>query len=125
MGYFMVVYLAGLQDIPESLYEAAKLDGANAFQCFRNVTLPMLTPTTFFVLMMLIINSFKVFDLVWLMTEGGPGTSSTMMSQYIYNEAFISWDYGQSSAAAMVLFFIVAMLTVIQFRIEKKWVSYM
>lgn len=125
MGYFMIVYLAALQDIPSSLYEAAQIDGANSLQRFKSVTLPMLTPSTFFVVMMLTINSFKVFDLVYLMTEGGPGTASTMMSQYIYNQAFISWSYGRSSAAAMVLFLIVAVLTAFQFRMEKKWVSYM
>ena len=125
MGYFMIVYLAALQDIPESLYEAAKIDGANSLQRFKSITIPMLTPSTFFVVMMLTINSFKVFDLVYLMTQGGPGNASTMMSQYIYNQAFISWSYGRSSAAAMVLFLIVAALTALQFRLEKKWVSYM
>ncbi len=125
MGYFMIVYLAALQDIPGSLYEAAQIDGAGSFQQFKSITLPMLTPSTFFVVMMLTINSLKVFDLVYLMTEGGPGTASTMMSQYIYNQAFISWSYGRSSAAAMVLFLIVAALTAFQFRMEKKWVSYM
>lgn len=125
MGYFMIVYLAALQDISESLYEAAMIDGAGSFQRFKSITLPMLTPSTFFVVMMLTINSFKVFDLVYLMTEGGPGNASTMMSQYIYNQAFISWSYGRSSAAAMILFLIVAALTAFQFRMEKKWVSYM
>ena len=125
MGYFMIVYLAALQDIPESLYEAARIDGANSMQCFRGITLPMLTPSTFFVVMMLTINSFKVFDLVYLMTEGGPGNASTMMSQYIYNRAFIAWNYGESSAAAMILFLILGLLTILQFRMEKKWVSYM
>ncbi len=125
MGYFMIVYLAALQDIPESLYEAAMIDGAGSVQRFLRITLPMLTPSTFFVVMMLTINSFKVFDLVYLMTEGGPGNASTMMSQYIYNRAFIAWNYGESSAAAMILFLIIALLTVLQFRMEKKWVSYM
>lgn len=125
MGYFMIVYLAALQDIPESLYEAAKIDEANSLQRFKSITIPMLTPSTFFVVMMLTINSFKVFDLVYLMTQGGPGNASTMMSQYIYNQAFISWSYGRSSAAAMILFLIVAALTALQFRLEKKWVSYM
>ena len=82
-----------------------------SMQCFRGITLPMLTPSTFFVVMMLTINSFKVFDLVYLMTEGGPGNASTMMSQYIYNRAFIAWNYGESSAAAMILFLILGLLT--------------
>lgn len=125
MGYFMVVYLAALQDIPQSLYEAAMMDGANRMKQFFKITLPMLTPSTFFVLMMLTINSFKVFDLVYMMTEGGPGIGSTMLSQYIYNQSFISWNYGKSSAASMMLFLIVGTITIIQFRMEKKWVSYM
>ena len=124
MGYFMIIYLAGLQNIDQSLYEAAEIDGAKGWARFRKITWPLLSPSTFFVVMMLIINSFKVFDLVYLMTNGGPGTSSTMISQYIYNQAFISWDYGKSSAAAMILFIIVALLTVFQFKAEKKVVNY-
>ena len=121
MGYFMIVYIAGLQDIPLSLYEASTIDGANKWQQFRKITLPMLTPTHFFVCMMLTINSFKAFDLIMLMTEGGPGTSTTVLSYYIYNQSFISWDYGKSSAASMILFIIIAVITVIQFRFEKKF----
>lgn len=124
MGYFMIIYLAGLQGIDQSLYEAAELDGAKGWTRFWKITWPLLSPSTFFVVMMLVINSFKVFDLVWLMTNGGPGTSSTMISQYIYNQAFISWDYGKSSAAAMILFLIVALLTAFQFKAEKKIVNY-
>lgn len=124
MGYFMIIYLAGLQGIDQSLYEAAELDGAKGWIRFWKITWPLLSPSTFFVVMMLVINSFKVFDLVWLMTNGGPGTSSTMISQYIYNQAFISWDYGKSSAAAMILFLIVALLTAFQFKAEKKIVNY-
>ena len=124
MGYFMIIYLAGLQNIDESLYEAAALDGAKGWTLFRKITWPLLSPSTFFVVMMLVINSFKVFDLVWLMTQGGPGTASTMLSQYIYNQAFVSWDYGKSSAAAMILFVIVALLIVFQFKAEKKVVNY-
>ena len=124
MGYFMIIYLAGLQNIDESLYEAAALDGAKGWTLFRKITWPLLSPSTFFVVMMLVINSFKVFDMVWLMTQGGPGTASTMLSQYIYNQAFVSWDYGKSSAAAMILFVIVALLTVFQFKAEKKVVNY-
>ncbi len=124
MGYFMIIYLAGLQNIDQSLYEAAEIDGAKGWARFWKITWPLLSPSTFFVVMMLIINSFKVFDLIYLMTQGGPGTASTMMSQYIYNQAFISWDYGKSSAAAMILFLIVALLTAFQFKAEKKFVNY-
>lgn len=125
VGYFMIVYLAGLQDIPSSLYEAAIVDGANKFQILKGITIPLLAPTTFFVLMMLTINSFKVFDLVYMMTGGGPGIASTMVSQYIYNQSFISWNYGQASAASMILFLVVVTITIVQFRLEKKWVSHM
>lgn len=124
MGYFMIIYLAGLQNIDESLYEAARMDGATGWKLFTKITWPLLTPSTFFVVMMLTINSFKVFDLVYLMTQGGPGTASTMISQYIYNQAFVSWNYGKASAAAMILFVIVGLLTVFQFKAEKKFVNY-
>ena len=125
MGYYMIVYIAALQDIPVSLYEASTIDGANKWQQFKRITLPMLTPAHFFVFMMLTINSFKIFSLIMVMTEGGPGTSTTMLSYYIYNQSFISWDYGKASAASMILFLIVATITVIQFRIEKKFNDFM
>ena len=125
MGYFMIIYLAAQQDIPYSLYEAASIDGATKWQQFKSITLPMLTPSHFYVLMMLVINSFKTFDLIFTLTEGGPGTSTTMLSQYIYNESFISWNYGGASAAAMVLFLIVAAVTLLQFRVERKFNDFM
>ncbi len=125
MGYYMIIYLAALQDIPTPLYEAATIDGANKWQQFRYITFPMLTPATFFTVMMLTINSFKTFDLVYIMTEGGPGQATTMLVNYIYNQSFVSWNYGAASSASMILFLIVGTITLIQFRIEKKWVSYM
>lgn len=125
MGYFMVIYLAALQDIPQTLYEAARIDGASKWQQFRRITLPMLTPCHFFVIMMLTIGSFKTFDLVYLMTEGGPGTATQLLSMYVYNKAFISWDYGATSAASMILFLLVATITVLQFRVEKKFNDFM
>lgn len=125
MGYFMIIYLAALQDIPSTLYEAASIDGASKWQQFRSITFPMLTPSHFFVLMMLVINSFKTFDLIFVLTEGGPGTSTTLLSQYIYNQSFISWNYGGASAAAIVLFFIVGGITLLQFRVEKKFTDFM
>lgn len=125
MGYYMVIYLAALQGIPTELYEAANLDGANAWQKFKNVTLPMLTPTTFFVSIMLTIACFKVFDFVYMMTQGGPGRSTMVLVYHIYNTAFKEFTYGYSSAMSMVLFSIVLVITIIQFRSEKKWVSYM
>lgn len=125
MGYYMVIYLAALQGIPSYLYEAAMIDGANAWQRFRYVTLPMLTPATFFVSIMLTIASFKVFDLILVMTNGGPGRATNVLVIHTYNTAFRQWRFGYSSAIAMVLFLIVLIITIIQFRMEQRWVSYM
>ena len=125
MGYYMIIYLAALQDIPNQLYEAATIDGANGWQKFRNITIPMLTPASFFVFIMLTINSFKIFDLVYVLTEGGPGTSTTVLVKYIYDQSFMYWDYGLASAASMVLFAIVAIVTIVQFRAEKKFTDYL
>ena len=121
MGYYMIIYLAALQDVPTSLVEAGMIDGASAWQRFWKIKWPLLGNATFFVVMMLTINSFKSFDLIYALTEGGPGTATTLLSQYIYNQSFVSWDYGRASAAAMVLFVIVAVITLIQFRLEKKF----
>lgn len=124
VGYFMIIYLAGLQGIPKSLYEAADTDGVTKWQQFRYITLPMLTPSHFFVFMMLTINSFKAFDLIFVLTEGGPGTATTVLGMYIYDEAFSYANYGHASAAAMILFLIVASVTVFMFRYEKKFTDY-
>lgn len=125
MGYFMVIYLAAMQNIPSTLYEASEIDGARKWQQFWRITFPMLIPSHFFVLMMLTINSFKTFDLIFALTEGGPGTATTLLSMYIYNESFVYWHYGTASAAAMILFLIVGTVTVLQFRIEKKFDDFM
>lgn len=121
MGYYMIVYLAALQGISSSLYEAASIDGANGFQKLLYITVPMLTPTTFFVLIMLTIQCFKVFDLVYVMTGGGPGNATKTLVNYIYEKAFTSWEFGPASAGAIVLFAIVLLITLIQFSGEKKW----
>ena len=120
MGYYMIVYLAALQNIPRELHEAAGIDGASPLQYFRKIALPVLRPATFFVVIMLTIGSFKSFDIIFALTEGGPGTATTLVSCYIYNKAFIAFNYGHTSAAAMVLFIIIGILTMIQFRLEKK-----
>jgi ABC-type sugar transport system permease subunit len=124
-GYYMVMYLAGLQGVPRELYEAATVDGATSWQKFWKVTFPMLTPTTFFVSIMMVISCFKIYDVVAIMTEGGPGRSTKMLVTYIYDLSFNQIKYGLSSAVAMVLFVIVLGVTIIQFRAEKKWVNYM
>jgi len=123
MGYYMVIYLAGLQGISQELYEAAGLDGANTWQKFRYVTWPQLSSTTFFVVIMLTINCFKVYDVAVMLAGGGSGeltTSATVLVFYIYQKAFIDWDLGYSSAVAMVLFLMVLVVTLIQFRGQAK-----
>ena len=120
MGYYMIMYLAGLQNISPELYEAAGLDGANTVQKFRYVTLPQLGPTTFFVLIMVTIQCFKVFDIVLMITGAGPGTSTLVLVYHIYNVAFKQWELGYASAISMVLFLLVIIVTIIQFRGEKK-----
>ncbi|GHT67174.1 ABC transporter permease [Spirochaetia bacterium] len=124
MGYYMIVYLAALQNIPRELQEAASIDGATGSQYFWRICFPLLSPATFFVVLMLTIGSFKSFDIIFALTEGGPGTATTLISNYIYNKAFISFNYGQTSAAAMILFIIVGALTFTQFRVEKKLSNY-
>jgi multiple sugar transport system permease protein len=123
MGYYMVIYLAGLQGISSEMYEAASLDGANAWQKFRSITWPMLQPTTFFVVVIMTINCFKVYDQIYMITQGGPGTSTLVLVYHIYNTAFGSWDLGYASAISVVLFLLVLLVTLIQFRGEKKYAN--
>lgn len=116
MGYYMVLYLAGLQGISKELYEAAAMDGANKWKQFIHITVPALRPTTFFVTIMLVINCFKIFDLVQVMTDGGPGRATNVLVYQVYSEAFVKFNFGYASAIAMVLFVIVLVITVIQFK---------
>lgn len=123
MGYYMVIYLAGLQGISAELYEAGSLDGASTWQKFKYITWPQLRSTTFFVVVMLTINCFKVYDIAVMLAGGGDGklsTSATVLVYYIYQNAFNYWDLGYSSAIAMVLFVMVLVITLIQFGYEKK-----
>lgn len=124
-GYYMIVYLAALQGVSREIYEAAVVDGAGGVKRFFAITLPMLTPTTFFVTMMLVISSFRVFDTIYIMTGGGPGRATNVLVYDIYNTAFVKFQFGYASAISMVLFLLVLIITLIQFRAEKKWVSYM
>ncbi|MBP3277549.1 MAG: sugar ABC transporter permease [Butyrivibrio sp.] len=126
MGYYMVIYLAGLQGISEDLYEAAALDGASSMQKFIHITIPQLRPTTFFVTIMLTINCFKVYDIVYMLAGGSNGVvnkSAMVLVFYIYEEAFRNWKLGQASASALVLFAIVLVVTIIQFRGEKNYAN--
>ena len=123
MGYYMVIYLAALQGVPQDLYEAATMDGANKWQQFTHVTLPQLRPTTFFASTMMIISCFKIYDVVAIMTDGGPGRSTKMLVTYIYDEAFSNFNYGIASAIAMVLLVIVLVFTLAQFSMEGKYAN--
>lgn len=124
MGYYMVVYLAALQGISADLYEAAGIDGATGLKKLWYITIPMLRPTTFFVVIMQTIQCFKVFDLIYVMTQGGPGRSTNVIVNHIYNAAFVDSKFGYASASAFVLFAIVLAVTLVQFRGEKKFSDY-
>jgi multiple sugar transport system permease protein len=123
-GYNMVIYLAGLQGIPESYYESARIDGANRTQQFWHITLPMLSPTTFFLMITSFISSFQVFNLVFVMTGGGPGYATTVYLHYLYMRAFQYSEMGYASAMAWVLFVVIAGITMIQWKLQKRWVHY-
>lgn len=124
LGYNTVVYMSGLQGIDKSLYESADIDGANWFRKFISITIPMLSPTTFFLLVTNIIGSFQVFGQINLMTGGGPGTSTTMIAYYIYQAGFRYYKMGYASSIAWVLLIMVFGVTLFQWRGQKKWVNY-
>jgi multiple sugar transport system permease protein len=124
LGYSMVIFLAGLQNIPLELHHAATMDGAGVWRRFWNVTLPMLSPTTFFVLVITLINSFQVFEQTYVLTRGGPANSTLTMSYYIYQNAFQYFQMGKAAALSYVLFAVIFVVTLIQFRIQKRWVFY-
>lgn len=121
LGFNMLIYLAGLQGISEDYYEAADIDGARWHQKFLFITIPLLSPTTFFVTVMSFIGSFQVFDTVFLMTQGGPARSTSVIVHYLYENAFKYFSMGYASAMAYILFFMVLIITLIQFWLQKKW----
>jgi multiple sugar transport system permease protein len=124
LGYSMTIYLAGLQGIDQTYYEAASIDGANALQRFRYVTLPLISPTTFFLLVLGIIGGFQVFVPMYVMTGGGPNNATISLLMYLFNNAFIYLHMGLASAAAYVLFAIIFVFTLIQLRLQGRWVHY-
>jgi multiple sugar transport system permease protein len=124
LGYSMVIFLAGLQNIPQDLYDAATIDGASAWRRFRNVTLPMLSPTTFFIVVITLINSFQVFEQTYVLTRGGPANSTLTLSYYIYQNAFQFFQMGKAAALSYVMFACVFVVTLVQFRMQKRWVFY-
>ena len=122
-GYYMIMFMGGLKNISPNLYEAARIDGANAWKVFWNVTWPMLSPTTFMVTILCFIYSFQVFDIINVTTEGGPGRATSVLVFRIYREAFKNWKMGYASAIAYVLFLIILTITLIQWRGQKNWVN--
>jgi multiple sugar transport system permease protein len=123
-GGRMIIFLAGLQGVPDQLYEAAALDGAKGWNVFRHVTLPMISPTIFFNLVLGIIGSFQVFTSAYVMTNGAPNNATLVYVLYLYNNAFRYFKMGKASAMAWVLFVILLAFTVVQFRNARKWVYY-
>ena len=120
IGYNMIIFLSGFSNISQNLFEAARIDGANAVQTFKNITVPLLSPTIFFVIIITAISSFQVFDLIYLMTEGGPFDSTNVLVYAIYKNAFEYFNVGRASAIAYVLFTIILILTLIQWNLRKK-----
>jgi sn-glycerol 3-phosphate transport system permease protein len=124
VGYPMVIYLAGLQAIPGDLYEAAALDGASGWQRFRHITWPLLTPTTLFLLVTLTIVSFQGFDIVKIMTQGGPVTATMIYVYYIYEQAFQYFKLGKASAAVVIFFTLILLMTLAQWALFRRRVHY-
>jgi multiple sugar transport system permease protein len=124
VGYNMVIFLAGLQAIPTNLYEAASIDGAGRWERFRYVTLPMLTPTTFFVLVISLIGSLQVFDAVLVLTDGGPANATRTIVFHIWEQAFRFLHMGYAAAIAWILFFIIFLITLVQWKLQGRWVHY-
>ena len=124
MGYNIIIFLAGLQSIPTSLYEAAEIDGAGGWARFWKVTLPLLSPTTFYILVIGIINSLKTFTQMHVMTEGGPLGATTTITYYLYQQAFESFTMGRASAVACVLLAMLFIFTLIQFKVVGSRIHY-
>jgi multiple sugar transport system permease protein len=124
LGFNMLLFLAGLQGIPKHYYEAADLDGAKWFSKFFHITVPLLSHTTIFVIIISLINSFQGFDSVFLMTSGGPGRSTSVLVYYLYQNAFEYFRMGYASAIAYVLFFLILFFTLIQLWYQKKRVLF-
>ncbi len=124
LGFNMLILLAGLQAIPEHLYEAATIDGANRWHKLRYVTLPLLTPSILFAMILAMIGAFQVFDQVWVMTEGGPAGATTVVMEQVVKNAFKYGLMGEASAMSWILFAIILTFTVFQLRFQRRWVHY-
>lgn len=124
LGLKIMIYLAGLQGIDQSFYDAGRLDGASKWQLFRYITLPLLSPTTFFLAVVTVINVFRVFDIIYVTTQGGPVNATSIVSYFIYLYGFTYFRLGPASAAACFTFLLVLALTLVQFKVSRMWVHY-
>lgn len=124
LGYYILIYTTALTGVPNDLYEAAKMDGANTFQILTRITIPMVSPTTFFLSVTGIIASFKVFDTIQVLTQGGPGNSSSVLVYYLYKVSFQQYKFGYGAAISVILFLVVFVITAIQWKGQKSWVNY-
>ncbi|MFD0710549.1 carbohydrate ABC transporter permease [Paenibacillus sp. GCM10027626] len=124
LGNSMVLFLAGLQGISSTYYEAAQIDGASKWQQIKHITIPLLSPTTFFITIISIIGSFQVFDQSFIMTSGGPAKASYTMVFHIYESAFVDFTFGASTASAVILFILILSVTLFQMGMSKRWVHY-
>ena len=122
IGYNMIIFLSGFASLSQDIFESAKIDGANSFQTLKNITIPLLSPTIFFVVIITAISSFQVFDLIFLMTQGGPFDSTNVLVYAIYKNAFEYFNIGKASAIAYILFAIILVLTLIQWHYRKQLV---
>jgi len=122
LGMNMVILISAMNDVPEMYYEAANLDGANKWRQFRSVTLPLIAPTIFLVIIMTVIGSLKVFGQIYNLTGGGPGNSSYVLVYYIYQQAFQYYEFGYASSVSAILFIIILVLTLVQWNVRKRWV---
>ena len=123
-GFAVVIYLAALQAIPQSLLEAAAIDGAGPWRTFRRITLPLLSPASLFLAVWLTINALQLFDEVYLSTQGGPLNATTVLVYYLYNQAFQQFNFGYASAIAYFLFLVIIVITAIQFRVGRRFTHY-
>lgn len=122
LGYFMIIFLAGLQGIPRSYYEAAAIDGASSRAVFFNITIPLISPTTFFALITSLIGSFQIFDLTSVLTKGGPANATNTLVMYIYQNGFLFFRMGYASALSLILFISIFIITLVQNHYSDKWV---
>ena len=124
VGFSYILFVAGLQNIPRHLYEAAAIDGAGPLSTFFNITLPMLSPTMFFAVVISLINGFQIFDSPQIMTQGGPGDATRTVAMYLYEQGFRFFNMGYAAVIALSLFIVILILTLVQFRWSRSWVHY-